>query len=165
MPAMTSPIAPSTARTPPVGSSSSVSRRATPIRAMRMKASTGGLSAFAVAAFAQSVGVDVGVDFVVVEVLALPQVAELPRAPVVGRVGEASECAEVVEDVLAGVGVAGVGNGSLFEEGFGRVVGVFGVDPEECDALPVAGGELLEARELGTAGVAPGRPEVDHDGV
>ena len=96
---------------------------------------------------------------------ALLEVDELAGAVVEGGVGEAEGGVERVGDLLVGVGVAGVGDRGLFEEGGGGVVGVLRVDPEEGDPLAVTRRELLQDRELEAAGAAPGGPDVGDDRV
>src|SRR3984885_4690687 len=159
MPAAISPVTPSAASTPPVGSSSSAKSRTKPTRAMTTKASILRLCAL------QRVASNVRFEFGVVGVGALLEVDELAGAVVEGGVGEAEAGAERVGDLPVGVGVAGVGERRLGEEGPGRVVGVLGVDAEEGDPFAVAGGELLQDRELEAAGPATGGPDVGDDRV
>src|SRR6478672_2946787 len=159
MPPATSPAAPSAASTPPVGNSSSASSSAKPARAMTTNASIARLSAL------ERVAAHVGFQLGVLGVGTLLEVDELAFTVVEGGVGEAAVAAERVEDLFAGIAVAGVGDRLLFEERLGGIGIVFGVHAEEGDPLAVAGGELLQHRELEAAGAAPGGPDVDDDRV
>src|SRR5215204_5615940 len=158
-PPATRPRAPSTASRPPVGSSSSESRSATPISATTTKKSIARLSAPATRR-AQRVALDVRAEGGLVGVLARLEEDEL-SAGVIERGARKDAAADAAGDLLVGVGVAGVGNGSLSEEGGGGVVRVLGVDAEEGDALAVLGRELLKNGKLEAARAAPGGPDVD----
>src|SRR4051794_37181329 len=115
MPPAIKPSAPSPARTPPVGSSISATRRTKPSRARMTKASMPRLSAFAVLA-AERVGAEVLFEGLLVGVLAPFQVTEVAPAVVVGGVGEAARDVDALGDVLVGVREAGIGDRDLFEE-------------------------------------------------
>src|SRR3954468_22052578 len=135
IPATIRPIAPSTASTPPVGSSSSASSRRTAIAAIRTNASMLRLSAFAFVG--KRAALDVGPQFALVRVRALLEVDELPLTVVEGGVRIAEAGAEALFYVLAGVRVAGVGDGRLREEGACGVFGVLTVDAEKGDSFAV----------------------------
>src|SRR6478672_5792429 len=108
------------------------------------------------------VALDVGREGALARVLALLDVDLLAARVVDGRRGSADRRVDEEGDVLAGIGVAGIGDRELVQELLGRRVRVPGVHPDEGDPLAAPGSLALEPGHLLAAGPAPRCPLVDH---
>src|SRR5215216_3119015 len=88
-------------------------------------------------------------------ILALPQEDPLPVCVVEGGGRKAGRRSHESRDVLVRIGVAGIWERKLAEEGPRRRARVVGVHADERDALAVPGRQALQEGELPAARLAP----------